>query len=128
MTRLNLFQRIKRLCTVEPLIIEIWVKEDRWAKYMKPYVNRVKHYLEKEYPEIEFLRTKRTDCLRNFRHPFIAGQRKGYVLKITPNINPYELKKTCIKLETNKQAKRISDIDIYLSYTEKISRKNLKQH
>ncbi len=128
MTKLGLLERIIKLCSVVPLRIEIWKEQDHEAECMKYYVNHVKRVLEQEHPNIEFLRTKKTDCLWNFNHPFfmfLPYRRKGYVLKITPNIDPYELKKTCMRLEYDSEDERIADIGVYLSNQDKISGKDL---
>lgn len=128
MARIGLLEKIVKLCKVQPIILEVWDDNDLFAKKMRPYIKYITKRLQEEHPEIEILWTTRTNNLRNFDHPFIAGQFYGYVIKISPNIDPYELKKTCMGLEEDEQGKRRADIDVYLSWRKKITRKDLDPH
>ena len=55
----------------------------------------------------------------------LYGKYRGYLIWVERNVNPYELKKTCIELEKNLLGKRMCDIDVYISKDESIHRENL---
>lgn len=120
---MNLLQRIRKLITEDYYKIEIWSWDDPKAK-RKAYVNRIIDQLKESHPYLEILSKKRTDMLSDFnRNPFSYGSVKGYIIKITPNVDLFALKETCMKLEFDEQGERVSDIDIFLYDYKKFSRK-----
>lgn len=128
MAKINLLERIVKLCSNKPVVLEIWSNNDYAAQNLKPFVDYVKNQLQEKHPGIKFLRITRTDALRNFDDTFLAGYFSGYVIQISPNLNVYELKNTCMGLERNEHGERIADIDIYDSWRGKISRKMPESH
>lgn len=125
MAHIEFLEKLVKLCFVKPIIIEIWDNKDYHAHRLKPYVKYVKSHLQIRHPEIEMLSTTRTNILRNFDHPLLAGNYWGYVIKVSPNIDACKLKKTCIELEQDCLGNRMADIDVYISWKKKVSRHNL---
>lgn len=82
--------------------------------------------LEDKHPEFSIIYTKYSRELEIYRHPILAAHGikfSGYLVRATLNVNPYQLKQSCMELELNENGERVSDIDIYLSNNTKISRK-----
>lgn len=55
------------------------------------------------------------------------GRYRGYLISVERTANPYDLKRTCLKLEKNSSGKRICDIDVYTSMHDSIHRKDLQK-
>ena len=56
----------------------------------------------------------------------LCGKYQGYLILLERDINPYDLKRTCMTLETNELGERQYDIDIYISKDESIHRRDLE--
>ena len=108
------------------LRIEIVDFTDATAENLEPYAIRVKETLLQEYPQVSLLWFGLTKSLWNFMHPSMKELQEkcsGYCIILQGEVNPREVKKTCMALELDPEGNRIADIDVYLPTTEKISRK-----
>ena len=104
-------------------VIEIWSRDDcHNARSLRQYVQSVMKELEKKHPTLEILTYERTNVLRNFDHPFIAGQYWGFVIEIAPYEDLPALKQSCVALECDAKGERRADIDIYLDWGKKVRR------
>lgn len=116
---MSLLEKIVKLCTGDYTRLEVWSDDDLQAKALKPFIQEIKRRLQEYHPDLDVLRTYRTDVLNNFDHPFLMGLYHGYVIKVSSNVDPFALKRTCMMLERDGEGNRIADIDVY-------SRKNIE--
>lgn len=126
MSQLSLVQRVMHLFKKECIDLEIW-SESYNKMDLKMYVDRVIKSLEATHPEFSVIYTKYSRDLEIFRHPIFAVHEirfSGYLVRATLDVNPYQLKQSCMGLEMNENGERVSDIDIYFSDNTKISRKS----
>lgn len=135
-TGMSLLEKIVKLCTGDYTRLEVWSDTDLEAKGLKPYIRRIKRELQESHPGLHVLSTYRTPLLKDFEGEFIAGllygHSYGYVIKVSSTVDPFALKKSCMKLEIDCYGNRMADIDVYPSVkpdgspcTGKISRKQL---
>lgn len=131
---MSLLEKIAKLCTGDYTRVEVWSNDDIGARAMKPYIRRIKRQLQEYHPELHVLSTYRTPFLKDFQGEFIHGLLYGlfygYVIKVSSNVDPFALKRSCMELEIDCYGYRMADIDVYPSANlegslRKISRKQL---
>lgn len=106
-------------------IIQIWDYKDNSAMGLKNLTKKVCRELKSKNNAIIIEIDGPTSFLPDFFSE-LFGKYKGYLISIKKNVNPYDLKKTCMKLEENYAGKRVCDIDVYTSMHDSIHRKDLK--
>ena len=142
-TGMSLLEKIVKLCTGDYTRLEIWSDTDLGANGLKPYIRYIKRQLQEDHPKLHVLSTYKTPFLKDFEDEsivsllyghFYGGHSYGYVIKVSPNVDPYALKRTCMKLELDGWGNRRADIDVYSPVnleasprTGKISRKHLNR-
>ena len=125
MAQLTLMQKIRHLYKKEYIDLEIR-SDSLKKKDLKKYVNNVIDSIESMHPQFSLIRMNYSKEIEKYRHLILAVYGigfPGYQIRIAANIEPSQLKQTCIELEMDGNGNRISDIDIYLPDNTKISRK-----
>ncbi len=101
------------------------------CKDRERYMLNLVNHLSSHYPQVNILSVKKANLIEfafetsfdEFWGSYILIE--GYRIRITPNVELKDLKKTCMELETNNSGKRIGDIDIYYKH-KKISRHTME--
>lgn len=105
--------------------IQMWNKDDTYGKEVSTYADKVVETLKEKHSDLIVVGVdKQTFVLPDFFSE-LYGKVAGCMIQIERNINPYEIKKSCINLETDPQGNRIADIDVYVSMWDSIHRKDM---
>ena len=106
-------------------LIQIWDKNDNLGSNLSHIVKKVEEDLKiKNNVKIIAI-----EGLTFFLPDFFSelyGWTRGYLIWIERNVDPIEIKKTCISLEKDAYRKRFCDIDVYISMSKSIHRKDIK--
>lgn len=106
--------------------VQVWSHEDIGARNLGQMVRRIAKELKRQNnATIEGI-----DGPTFFLPDFFSelyGNQAGYLIlvKRDAHIDSCELKRTCIGLERDSLGRRVCDIDVYVSYSENISRTKL---
>lgn len=109
MARPTLWERVKFHFKNDYIEIEEWTVEmDK--KEEKEFLKKLVAHLESCHPNIKVVSVRWTYCeLRSTGHPLF----EGHSLKLTPNVDLKELKRSCIEFERDGTGKRIADLDVF---------------
>lgn len=105
----------------DSIVIEEWT-ETLDPKSEKGYIAFVVNSIRCEYPQVKVLSVKPKRKIESNLCPELAFI--GYSIRITPNVDPAALKRTCMRLEHDDIGVRVADLDIYY-HGRKISRQDL---